>query len=300
MVNNITKMDKSNFHHYVPRFFLARLVDSNHRLWVLDKITDHVFKTTPTNIAGENRFYDVDDLRSIGADPQSLEKQLSDIESEVCKITENWLHFLETKGSVTIPQITREIISLFLALELQRTAEARFILVQFAKKLQTLGELKKGYDPEKDVRGLHIRLLWGKYPVDKVIKKIADCIWIFAKNDSGQSFYTSDNPTLIKSFDNKRWLFGSDVFEPGMYIVYPLSTRWILYCEDRQPWHELSRFDGLVSPVGFTVDMVNHENSGQVGRSTRFILSDSPDFWFAREYLKEYPEHSDSYRKRFG
>lgn len=293
-------MDKSSFHHYVPHFYLARFVDSNRRLWVFDKITDRVFKTTPINIAGENRFYDVDDLRKIGADPQLLEKQLADIESEAYKITENWLHFLETKGSVKIPQINREIISLFLALQLQRTAEARIILVQFARKLQTIGELKKEYDPEKDARGLHIQLLWDKYSVDEVTKKIADCIWIFAKNDTGQSFYTSDNPALIKSFDNKQWLFGSDVLERGMYIVYPLSPKWILYCKDRQPWHKLSRFDGLVSPVGFTVDMVNHENSGQAGRSTRFIFSNSPDFRFAREYLKEYPEHCDPDRKRFG
>ena len=286
-------MDKSNFHHYVPRFYLARFVDSNGRLWVFDKITDRIFETTPNKIAGENRFYDVDDLRTIGADPQLLEKQLADIESEVYKITENWLYLLETEGAVKIPQINREIISLFLALQLQRTAEARIILVQFAKELQTIGELKKEYNPEKDARGLHTQLLWDKESVDMVTKRIADCIWIFAKNDSGQSFYTSDNPALIKSLDNKQWLLGSDVLEPGMYIVYPLSPIWILYCKDRQSWSKLAKFDGLISPVGFTKDMVNHENSGQVVRSTRFIFSNSPDFEFAREYLSDYPVHSD-------
>lgn len=267
---------------------------------MFDKITDRVFETTPNKIAGENRFYDVDDLRTIGADPQLLEKQLSDIESEVYKITENWLYLLEMKGAVKIPQINRKIISLFLALQLQRTVEARIILVQFAKHLQTIGELKKEYDPEKDARSLHTRLLWDKKSMHNVTKRIADCIWIFAKNDSVQPFYTSDNPALVKSFDNKEWLFGSDVFERGMYIVYPLSTKWILYCKDRQPWRKLLRFDGLVSPVGFTVDMVNHENSGQVGRSTRFIFSNSPDFRLARKYLKEYPVHCDRERKRFG
>ena len=173
-------MNRSEFHHYVPRFYLARFVDSNHRLWVFDKITDRVFETTPINIAGENRFYDVDDLRNIGTNPQLLEKQLADIESEACEVTENWLYFLETKGSVNIPQINREIISLFLALQLQRTAEARIILVEFARKLQTIGEVNKEYDPEKDARGLHIQLLWDKYLVDEMIKKISDCIWIFA------------------------------------------------------------------------------------------------------------------------
>ena len=59
-----------------------------------------------------------------------------------------------TKKAVEIPQINREIISLFLALQLQRTAEARIILVQFARELQTIGELRNEYDPEKDARGL--------------------------------------------------------------------------------------------------------------------------------------------------
>jgi len=293
-------MDKSNFHHYVPRFYLARFVDSTGRLWVFDKTTGRVFETTPNKIAGENRFYDVDDLRTIGADPQLLEKQLADIESEVYKITENWLYLLETKGAVKIPQINREVFSLFMALQLARTAEARIILVQFAKELQRIGELNKEYDPEKDARGLHTQLLWDKESVDVTTKKIADCIWIFAKNDSGQSFYTSDNPALVKSLDSRQWLLGSDVFEPGMYIVYPLSPIWILYCKDRQPWSKLAKFDGLASPVGFTKDMANHENSGQVGRATRFIVSNLPDFEFAREYLGDYPVHRDPDRKRFG
>jgi len=291
---------KTGFHHYVPRFYLARFVNPNGRLWVFDKITDHVFETTPKKIAGENKFYDIDDLKMIGEDPLLLEKQLADIESEAYKITENWLYLLEAKGMNKIPQINRNIISLFLALQLQRTAEARIILLQFAKTLQTMGKLKKEYDPEKDAHGLHTKLLWDKEFVDRMTKKIADCIWIFAKNDSGQPFYTSDNPTLIKSFDNRQWLLGSDLFETGMYIVYPLSPKWVLYCKDRQPWGKLENFDGLVSPVRLTKDMVNHENSGQVGRSTRFIFTNSPDFGFAKEYLKDYPVHSDPDRKRVG
>jgi len=289
-------MNESRFHHYVPRFYLARFVDSNGGLWVFDKETGRVFRTAPDKVAGENRFYDFQELRTIGADPQLMEKQFADIEAEVSKIMGNWFDLLQSHRIVEIPPVNREIVSLFLTLQLLRTAEARILLIQFAQALE--GELEK-YDPEQDASGLHMQLLWHEEFVNKITKKIKDSIWIFARNDSRQPFYTSDHPALLQSFDSKQWLLGPEVFEYGMYIVFPLSPRWILYCKDRKAWGAVAKLDGLVSPVVFTIDMVNHENSGQIGRSSRFIFSNSTDFRFAQEYLKDYSEHSDPDRKRF-
>ena len=289
-------MTKLGLHHYVPRFYLARFVDATGKLWVFDKNIHRVFQATPDKVAAENGFYNVQHLIPLGEDPALMEKQLADLESEVSNITANWLHLLRTSRKVEIPTANRGIIALFLALQALRTAEYRAILVQFARALRGLE-----YDAvERDTESLHTAIMWDEELVNKMSEKIADCIWVFAENDNEQPFYTSDHLVSVKSGDNRQWLLGPRVFDRGMYVVYPLSPRWILYCYDRHAWGALAKFDASVSPVEFTTDMVNHENSGQVGRSHRFIFSNSPDFGFAGEYLKDYPEHGEPGRKRVG
>ena len=129
--------------------------------------------------------------------------------------------------------------------------------------------------------------------------KIADCIWLFAFNDSKQPFFTSDHPALVKSGDNKMWMLGPRVFEEGMYVVFPLTPQWIWYCKDRKYWAKVAKFDRTVSPVRFTVDMVNHENSGQVGMCSRFVFSNSPEFSFAKVYCNAAPGVVSGDRNRF-
>lgn len=204
---------------------------------------------------------------------------------------------LEYHGEIVIPSVNRDIMSLFITLQMLRTAEIRAQLVQFTQNLQGISS---SYDPAQDARNLHIQFLWKETMINDMAEQMRKFIWIFAKTDSDQTFYTSDHPVLVKSPDNREWLLGPRIFDEGVYVVFPLSPSWILYCYDRDYWKKLGRFDETVSPVILTSDMVNHENSGQVGRSLRFIFSKSPDFEFAKEYLLEYPEHGNPERKRFG
>lgn len=292
-------MVKSTFQHYVPRFYLERFININGKLWVFNKIRNQIFQTSPKNIAGEIGFYDIDEFKKIGLDPLLMEKQLAEMESETRAITENWLVQFANHTVIPIPNINREIFSRFLAIQLLRTAEFRIILSEFADYLTTNGHIEEGIDTINDVRDMHTSLLWDSKTLNDMSNKIVDCIWIFAHNQSSQPFFTSDNPALIKNHKNEQWLLATDLFERGMYIVYPLSPWWILYCYDRHYWKKLETLDGFVSPVRFTTDMVNHENSGQIGRSTRCIFSNSNDFSFAQEYLGDYPIHSDANRERF-
>lgn len=292
-------MSVPKFQHYVPRFYLVRFVDREGFLWVFDKAERRTFKIKPENIAGENRFYDLPELEKSGADRHLMESQLSGIESEVQKITECWLRQVKERGHVEIPDPNREIVSLFLTLQLIRTAEARTVLLQFARMLKQNGALSASYDAESDAQGLHGALLWDDDTVKRIREKIQNCIWIFAFNSSGYPFYTSDHPALVKSSDHKRWILGPQVFYPGMYLVFPLSPEWIMYCKDQEYWAKLAKFDQTVSPVQFTPDMVNHENSGQIGMCRRFVFSSSADFHFAQEYCESELRVVDPNRDRF-
>ena len=126
--------------------------------------------------------------------------------------------------ALKIPHPNRDIISLFLTLQMLRTSEARTFLLQFAQLIQKEGKVSTTYDVKKDIQALHGHLLWRENLIKKFREKIADSIWIFAHNDSGQPFYTSDHPALVKSADNKKWLIGPRVLADGMYIVFPLDS----------------------------------------------------------------------------
>ena len=292
-------MNVQKFQHYVPRFHLARFVDRDGFLLVFDKTKGQTFRIKPENIGGENRFYDLPELEQFGAARTLMENQFAEIEAEAQRITACWLRQVKDHGRVEIPEPNRDIMSQFLTLQLLRTSEARTVLLQFARLLQLSGDISANYDVKSDARSLHGALLWDDQLIRDLSAKIADCIWIFAFNDSGQPFYTSDHPALVKSFDNKMWLLGPRLFDAGMYIVFPLTPEWVLYCKDREYWHKVAKFNQTVSPVRFTPDMVNHENSGQVCVCSRFVFSNSVDFSFAKEYCKLAPGVVDNNRNRF-
>lgn len=286
-------MSEPKHHHYVPRFYLSRFADKKGKLWVLDKQTDKVFASTPDKIGGQKQFYRLDELAEDGIDPLEMEKQFADLEYQVSNITNNWFQQFTHSDKLVIPEINRDLISLFLVTQLLRTVEAREILVQFTSAVQ------KKYDPISDAKNLHATLLWNDDLVNKMKKRISDCIWIFGKNKCTTPFCTSDHPVLIKSLDNKQWLLGPRIFDEGMYIVYPLSPTLVMYCKDPKHWEVTRKFENSISPVEFTDDMVKHENSGQIGMSYRFVFSKGDDFNFANEFLTDNEEFKNPQRKRF-
>lgn len=295
-------------HHYVPRFYLGRFADSRGKLWVLDKPTWHIYSTALKNIACVNHFYVVPELQSIGVDPCLLERQFSAVEGEACNITECWFRQFDRGDRIQIPDVNREIVSLFLTLQMLRTIEARTQLTQLIA-FATAGDSSAPPFPATSTEesSLHASVLWDDTLVQRAARRLHDCVWIFGKNESPSRFCTSDHPVLIKSGDNRGWvsntlakeLLHEHPCDPEDYIVFPLSPGWILYCYDRQHYPKMTRFDTHVSPVAFTPDMVNHENSGQIGMSHRFVYSFDGDFSFAQQFADEQPWIRDPQRDRF-
>jgi hypothetical protein len=75
------------------------------------------------------------------------------------------------------------------------------------------------------------------------------------------------------------------MFAPGVYVVFPITPMIILYCKERIHWKKLEPFENHLSPVAFTSEMVEHENSGHVGMSRRFFFSPENNFEFAKSFL---------------
>jgi hypothetical protein len=280
-------------HHFVPRFYLSGFNNPQGKVWVFDKLTDKIFQTTGENIAKQNQFYRIDELAEDGIDALELEKQLAGLEYETSNIINDWFRQWSFSEKLIIPDINREIISLYIVTQLLRTVEAREQLVQFSNLAID------NYDAYIDAKNLQAAILWDDAFISQMKKRISDCIWIFGKNESESPFWTSDHPVLVKTQDNKQWLLGPRIFDEGMYVVFPLSPTMIMYCKDPEYWKIVKMIENSISPVKFTDDTVQHENSGQVGMSNRFIFSSESNFAFAEDFLIKNKHFKDPQRGRF-
>ena len=277
-------MAEPKLHHYVPQFYLRRFIDTSGCLWLWDRDRDRTFSTRPNNVAGETHFYRMTELIEQGHDPLTMEKQFSHLEGEVSNITDQWLDWLrqiESHKKIGIPDVNRELVSLYIALQFLRTAETREILAAIAEKTGKLGPLLA-----EEKRRLHTDMLWDDGLFRELANRVQDAIWIFGRNTTPTPFLTSDNPVAFRTGDNRMWL-KQGIFTPGTYVVFPLAPDIVMYCHPKElRWDKLERFDRSLSPVTFTDEMVESENSGQVYMASRFVISQRNNFDHEREFAK--------------
>src|ERR1017187_6121757 len=151
-------MNAPRLHHYVPQFYLRRFTDASGQLWLWDRDRDRVFRTQPNKVAAENNFYWHEELAALGHDPLVMEKQFSQLEGEVAQITGQWLEWLrgmKPMEKLEVPDINRELVSLYIALQFLRTADARDILAAFADQ-----NVYRKPVTEAEKRLLHLSMLW--------------------------------------------------------------------------------------------------------------------------------------------
>lgn len=303
-------MGDPKLHHYVPRFHLRRFASERGYVFAFDKTTGKVFAASPRTLAAEMQFYKLPEFTGTGVDPLFLEKQFAEIEGEASNITACWLRqlnrllvvgrasaetnesspqdlqrALEIAPKLEIPDVNREIVSSFIALQFFRTADAREILKLFA---EGSGVYKKGVSDD-EARSLQATLLCqladGRGSVFDLAQRIRESIWMFACNPSQVPFHTSDTPVLMKTPDNRKWLKGPGIFRPGVYVVYAITPTFILYCKERTWWKGLTPFNNCLSPIVITDEMAQHENSGHAGMSARFVFSPRDDFVDAKAFV---------------
>ena len=269
-------MSDPKLHHYVPQFYLERFTNSDGRLWVFDKKLNRKFCSSPKSLAAETKFYYISELAGTKYTPLFVEKQFSALESSIAQITGDWLNQLndcKSRDQLKIPDFERSQMALFIALQYLRTAESRSLLKIFAENSGTVSE--------DELKNIHARLICDSKAVQNISKRIKQSVWIFGKNGTRRAFFTSDNPvTFMKNSNESRkmWLKLPGILSPETCISLPLSPTIILYCERKSLTKKLKRFNNCLSPVEFTEGMVDHENSGQVFMSSRFIFAPTNDF----------------------
>jgi hypothetical protein len=277
-------MKAPRLHHYVPQFYLRRFTDSSGRLFLWDRDRDRVFRTRPNGVAAENNFYWHEELAVLGHDPLVMEKQFSQLEGEVAIITGQWLDWLrdmKPMEKIDIPAINRELVSLYIALQFLRTADARDILAAVAEQ-----KVYQKPVSEAEKRLLHLEMLWKDSVYEALAERIRNATWIFGRNTTATPFITSDNPVAFRAGDNSMWL-KTGMFNQGTYSVFPMAPDIVMYCHPKEPpWEKLGKFDCCLSPVTFTDKLVVSDNLAQVFMASRFIISSRDGFDAEREFAK--------------
>lgn len=287
-------MNAPKLHHYVPQFYLRRFTDSSGCLWLWDRDQDRAFRARPNSIAAEKDFYYLAKLVEHGHDPLTMEKQFSDLEGQAARIIGQWLDWLRQmrpEEKMDIPDINRELVSLFIALQFLRTADARDTLAWFVEKSENRGPLS----PEER-RAVHMDMLWDDEVFRGLANRIQKATWIFGRNTTATPFITSDNPVAFRTSDNAMWI-KAGIDTAGTYVVYPLAPDIMMYCHPREGrWEKLAKFDRCLSPVTFTDSMVEGDNSAQVFMASRFVISLHNNFDQEREFAKSI--ETDKYARK--
>jgi hypothetical protein len=277
-------MNAPKLHHYVPQFYLRRFTDSSGQLYLWDRDRDRVFRTRPNGVAAENNFYWHEKLAVMGHDPLVMEKQFSQLEGEVAMITGQWLDWLRNMNpmeKVEMPEINRELVSLYIALQFLRTADARAVLAAFAEQ-----KVYQKPVSEAEKRLLHLEMLWKGSVYEALAERIRNATWIFGRNTTAPPFITSDNPVAFRTGDNSMWL-KIGMYNDGTYSVFPMAPDIVMYCHPKgPPWKKLGRFDCCLSPVTFTDELVVSDNLAQVFMASRFVISSRDSFDTEREFAK--------------
>ena len=125
---------KTKKEHYVPQAYLKAFARGG-QLNVFDKTTGATFTSNIRDAASPRFFYDIPELDEATGVSQTLEKFFQPCEDEAACVLDALRSSLGSGEFVTVTEAQRIDLSLFLALQMIRTPEAREHFVQLSLTL---------------------------------------------------------------------------------------------------------------------------------------------------------------------
>ena len=121
---------------------------------------------------------------------------------------------------------------------------------------------------------------------ERLTEILLNHIWIIGVNESDQFLYTSDNPVVRQSYQNKPGYAG--LASPGIQISLPLTPEYILLLCEKNTFKEVAHLD--CHSLSLDSEGVRYYNHLQVFQSYRQIYCSKSDFLLAAEICCEYPQ----------
>ena len=293
--------DEVKNQHYVPRLYLRYFTNTEDRLFAYDKVTGRRFKATVEGIANVAFFYDLPlDTRvktSTGNRNQIVEKTLAVIEGDFAEALRA-LHKEIASGKIT--GVTKQRLVPFLALQLMRTRETRTEMVELhesmlrviseveAENARILGQkirLVPGRIANEDQPVIHAQAMFDPAMVGAICEALTNHIWMIGYNRTSRPLYTSDHPIAKHSHSFHPFMSMSGVNSPGIEIVFPLSSTYVLSMVHRKSFLGIEKDENQVYEL--IEENVIFFNDLQVSSSYRQIYCVEDDFDLAEEICQQ-------------
>lgn len=289
-------------------------------------------KQNVENYASERYFYDVDFnelLEEAESEGINIDDEIRDLTNKVDK--QHMENVFATKVETTmfdpfekiitkytltpanmytkvqvVPEEDKATIAYYLAFQFVRTKEYREKIIQMYEKGTKL-LLRKGLKGEIDSEFLdsleikmkekRINLIHNEQLIDtELLESFAKIflkhIWIFAVNETENSFYTSDNPLVLYGHEEHQGI-GSK----GVEIIFPITPKLALVMREVEHFHrDLPLYNRFIN---IPEEYINFYNELQVFQSYKYIFSKDENFSLALELMRKYPELKNINRNRF-
>jgi hypothetical protein len=295
---------KTKKQHYVPQKYLEAFARGG-RLNVFDKTTGATFHSSVRDAASPRFFYDIPELDEATGVSQALEKFFWPFETTAGCVLVALRSSLESGEFVTVTDAQRIDLSLFLALQMIRTPEAREYFVQLSLALHKEAFLawvrEQRHESQVDRASFELEMTeeqqlrtHARHLLDHELRnRIAEIIyqhaWVVLENPFPMPFICSDHPACNHGTVSHPVRSMEGLASFGAEILFPLSPTHLLLIADWRAFPQAARLDGRLSILK-TYDNVIYYNHWQVRHSLRFLYSIELEFSLARSMIEECPE----------
>ena len=305
---------KTKKEHYVPERYLEAFAQDD-QLYVFDKEAGKVFVSNIRDTASQRYYYDVPELDQETGVSQVIEKFFHPFEGAAATVLNDLRSSLDEGSFVAVTKNQRIDLSLFLALQMLRTPEARERFVQLTlalKKQEFLSwvrDRRSDFPMDESMFDLvmdedhqlrtHARAILDHDLRDRLAEIIYQHYWIVLENPFQMPFITSDHPACNHGTvaHPVRSMQGLASF--GAEVLFPLSPTHLLLIVERQAFPQASRLDGRLEVLNSAENVVYY-NHWQVHHSFRFLYSITDDFSLAQSMVEETPDLANPRNQRIG
>jgi hypothetical protein len=75
----------------------------------------------------------------------------------------------------------------------------------------------------------------------EIAKILSSHVWLFGVNSTSIPLWTSDNPIVIKPYED----FGTGIASHGVQVIYPISPKHLLVMFESNFWSKLQSLDSM-------------------------------------------------------
>ena len=302
--------------HFVPQFLLRSFSSDEVHVWAFDKWERRSFNPNIKDIAAENFFYDIPPDAFPTRNPKAIEETLCVLEGRYKSGIRELLDEVRQTGRFTPGPIYRnQIVAHFLIMQEFRTRLFRDTLTDLTRQMTAIltqfYNIARGYSAEKWGQPVpeeifpphvpettplnHANVMFDHEFAARLMDILFGHAWLIGENRTSQPMYISDAPVI--RYSHARPYQGSGFQTPGVEILLPLSSKYILIMLERAHFQQPPQMDGRVLPLD--EDRVFYYNCSQVRDSRRQIYCEEDKFDTAREFLADRPEYGEPDRSRF-